>query len=76
MQVAIQNRTLSRDMNSRALIETDLSKVNEYKLKTKLFNDSKELKEQICALMKRVTELENVKTDILEIKELLRGLIK
>lgn len=74
MQVAINNSSLARDMSSRALIETDMAKVNEYKIKSKLMNDTNTLKQQMSELREKVIELETVKTDIQEIKQLLKGL--
>lgn len=76
MQININNSTLARDMNSKALIETDLNKATEYKTKAKIMNDTKELREQMCSLRKQVEGLESVRQDINEIKELLRGLIR
>jgi hypothetical protein len=76
MQININNSTLARDMNSRALIETDLNKAIEYKTKARIMNDTKDLKEQMCALRQKVENLETVKQDINEIKELIKGLIR
>jgi len=63
-------------MNSKALVETDLNKATEYKTKAKIMNDTKELREQMCALRKQVEGLENVRQDLNEIKELIKGLIR
>lgn len=76
MQINISNSTLARDMNSKALVETDLNKATEYKTKAKIMNDTKELREQMCALRKQVEGLENVRQDLNEIKELIKGLIR
>jgi hypothetical protein len=62
-------------MNSRALVETDLNKATEYKTKARIMNETRELKEQMCVLREKVESLENVKTDINEIKELIKRLI-
>jgi hypothetical protein len=76
MQINITNSTLARDMNSRALIETDMIKATEYKTKDRIMNDTKDMKEQMCALRQKVENLETVKQDINEIKELIKGLIR
>jgi hypothetical protein len=76
MQINITNSTLARDMNSRSLIETDLNKATEYKTKARIMNDTRDLKEQMCALRQKVENLETVKQDINEIKELIKGLIR
>lgn len=76
MQINISNSTLARDMNSKALVETDLNKATEYKTKAKIMNDTKELREQMCSLRKQVEGLENVRQDLNEIKELIKGLIR
>jgi cell shape-determining protein MreC len=75
MQVNISNSTLARDMNSRALIETDMNKATEYKTKARLFNETRDLKEQMNLLQHKVESLESVRTDIVEIKELIKGLL-
>lgn len=76
MQINITNSTLARDMNSKALIETDLNKAVEYKTKARIMNDTRELKEQMCILREKVANLETVKNDINEIKELIKRLIR
>lgn len=74
MQVAIQNSSFVRDMNSKAILETDISKANEYRIKSKMLSDTNDLKRQMSDLHDRVRELETVKIDIQEIKQLLKGL--
>lgn len=76
MQINITNSTLARDMNSKALIETDINKATEYKTKARIMNDTKDLKEQMCSLRKQVESLEVVRRDLNEIKELIKGLIR
>lgn len=76
MQINITDSTLARDMNSKALIETDLNKAVEYKTKARIMNDTRELKEQMCILREKVANLETVKNDINEIKELIKRLIR
>ena len=65
MKVKIPDTSLTRDIRSRALLETDKSKINEYKMKSKMLNSNKSMQEQINTL----------KDDMNEIKGLLRGLV-
>lgn len=63
--VNIPDTSLLRDINSRALIETDTSKKEEYKVRSAQLNAQKKQQEDI----------NNLKSDMEEIKKLLKGLV-
>lgn len=64
-KVNIPETTYVRDIYSRALLETDRAKADEYKVKSKMLSSSKSMQDQI----------NNLKQDMQEIKELLKGLV-
>lgn len=66
MYVKIVDSTLNRDMRSRGLVETDVRKAQEYKEKAAMMNKARTVQEEINTL----------KNDISEIKEMLKALIK
>lgn len=76
MRIQIPNSTLNRDMNSKGLIETDRTKADEYKLKSRLLNDSKCTQDEINTIKQKIGEIDSIKSDLNEIKELLKGLAK
>lgn len=64
-RVQIPDTSLLRDINSRGIIETDRKKAEDYLMKSKMMAKSKNLEEEINTL----------KNDMKEIKDLLKGLI-
>lgn len=76
MRIQIPGSTLNRDMGSRGLIETDRAKADEYKMRSKIMNDSRCTQEEINTIKQKISEIDNIKTDLNEIKELLKGLVK
>ena len=64
-RVNIPDTTLQREVHSRGLVETDKKKAEDYLVKTRMFNKSKNLEEEINTL----------KSDMKEIKDLLKGLV-
>jgi hypothetical protein len=76
MRIQIPGSTLNRDMGSRGLIETDRAKAEEYKVKAKMLNDARCTQDEINTIKQKISEIDNIKTDLNEIKELLKGLVK
>lgn len=74
--INIPNSTLSRDVHSRALVETDKKKAEEYKARTRILTETKSIKEEMEYLRSKVSEIDTIKNDISEIKELIRGLAR
>jgi hypothetical protein len=63
--VNIPDTTLMRDIKSRGLVETDISKKEDYKVRSAQFNAQK----------RQQDDINNLKSDMEEIKNLLKGLI-
>lgn len=76
MKIQIPGSTLNRDMGSRGLVETDRAKADEYKLRSRLMNDSKCTQEEINSIKQKLGEIDSIKSDLDEIKALLKGLAK
>lgn len=68
-QVKVKDSTFVRDINSKALLNTDRKALNEYLIKRNVAKLQKEEKE----IMK--TRLDNLEKDITEIKSLLLDLL-
>jgi hypothetical protein len=66
MHVNIPKTTFVRDIKNRALLETDKRKAEDYKAKQKMFENDASIR----------SELNQLKSDMTEIKELLKGLVK
>lgn len=64
-KVPIPDSTLHREINSKALVETDKRKADDYLAKRKMLTSTKNMQEEINTL----------KNDMQEIKELLKGLV-
>ena len=64
-RVNIPDTSLLRDVHSRGLIETDRKKAEDYLVKSKMMARSKNFEEEINTLKK----------DMQEIKDLLKGLV-
>lgn len=63
-------------MGSRGLVETDRAKADEYKMRSRLMNDSKCTQEEINTIKQKLGEIDSIKSDLDEIKALLKGLAK
>jgi len=70
-RVNIVDSTLERDMRSRGLVETDSRKRDEYRVKRKLVNNTKNQYDEITKLKNDISDLQ---TSISELKELIKGL--
>ena len=69
MQVKIDGTSFYRDTNSMALINKDVAGLEEYKLKRKYAESQRQ---EINSLKK---EMDSIKGDVLEIKEMMRQLL-
>ena len=75
MRIPILDSTLNRDMRSRAVIETDVRKAEEYKVKSKMMNTAKSAHDEINTIKEKLCEIDTLKNDMLEIKALLKCLV-
>lgn len=74
--IKIPQTTLMRDMKSRALVETDVSKKEEYKARSATLNSQKKVQEEINTIKEKMSKIDRIESDMEEIKNLLKGLIK
>ena len=77
MKVDIPHTSLQRDIQSKAILETDLRKVDEYQVKRKILDTNKakaaQAERDINTLKDDVSGLKN---DMDELKALIKGLYK
>ena len=74
--IAIPQTTLKRDMASMGLVETDRSKAEEYRVRSKMLNASRQAKEEINNIKQKLTVIDELQEDMREIKALLVKLVK
>lgn len=74
--INIPKTTLMRDMKSRGLVETDTSKKEEYKTRSTTLNAQKRLQEEINIIKEKMSKIDRIESDMEEIKNLLKGLMK
>ena len=73
--VKIIDSTLSRDMRSRGLVETDRAKADEYLMKSRMIKGNIAAQDEINTIKAKLAEIDSVKSDLVEIKNLLNCLI-
>lgn len=59
-------KNLLRDMASKAILNTDTDKINDYKLKTKLIQKAKQDTERINKLEQDVSEIKTLLLNLIE----------
>lgn len=75
--VGIKDRkNMVKDTTSGAVLSADKTALREYKEKKAMISASKETNEQINNVMTKLKEIDDLKKDIFEIKQLLKGLIR
>ena len=67
---------LVRDVYSKAILSTDLQKLQEHREKKAFFKDLLRQKDEINNLKKSVDELASIKNDMQELKNMLNQIIK
>ena len=66
------NTSLYRDGHSKAIINTDVSALSEYRQKMKMVDDVIEQKEELNTVK---SEINNIRNDISELKQLMLALL-
>lgn len=74
--IDIPKTTMKRDMRSRGLVETDVSKKEDYKTRSATLNSQKRMQEEINTIKENLSKIDKLESSIEEIKNLLKGLIK
>ena len=62
-------------MGSRGLVETDRRKIDDYKLKSKMMTTAASTRDEINNIKEKLGEIDNLKSDMQEIKSLLKNLV-
>jgi hypothetical protein len=75
MRIPIIDSSLHRDMGSRGLVETDRRKIDDYKLKSKMMTTAASTRDEINNIKEKLGEIDNLKSDMQEIKSLLKNLV-
>jgi DNA-binding transcriptional regulator YhcF (GntR family) len=75
MRVGIKETTYQRDIKSRGIVETDRRKAEEYRTKSMMMNAAKTNKEEINMIKEKLADVDTLKHDMAEIKDLLKSLI-
>lgn len=65
-----------KDTQTGAILNTNKNKLDEYNAKKKMIASTHEIRQEINNVMNKLKEVEELKKDIDEIKNLLRGLVK
>ena len=73
--VNIPETSLSRHIGSKGLVETDRKKAEEYHIKSKMLNGNRHAQEEISSLKEKIAEIDNIKSDINDIKAMLSLLV-
>lgn len=73
MKVDIPGTTYQRDIDTKAILQTDRRAIDEYNVKRKLLNDRKAQEASINTMKE---EIAGLKTDMDELKSLIKGLYK
>lgn len=67
---------LVRDVYSKAILSTDLQKLQEHREKKAFFRDLMRQKDEINNLKESIEELQSMKDDVKELKDLLKQIIR
>ena len=71
-----EHEELRKDTKSGAILLSDKNAANEYRSKKAMLQNVRGVSEEINTIKTKLSEIDNLKNDMKEIKELLRGLVK
>lgn len=75
-KVQIEGKSnLVRDINSKALLNTDLRSLNEYQLKKKMMISMEQNESEINNIKERLSKMDSIESDMKDIKALLQRII-
>jgi GTP-dependent phosphoenolpyruvate carboxykinase len=75
-KVQIEGKSnLVRDINSKALLNTDLRSLNEYQLKKKMMISMEQNESEINNIKERLSKIDSIESDLKDIKDLLQRII-
>lgn len=67
---------LLKDTETGAILNTNRKEIDDYKARKASFAAARAAKEEINNMMSKLQEVDELKKDIAEIKEMLKGLVK
>lgn len=70
------NNNLLRDKKSNAILNIDRKAADDYKAKVLMLKQTQQQKDEINTIKEKLSELDAIKSDMAEIKNLLKGLLK
>lgn len=71
-----EHEELRKDVHTGAILLSDRNIANEYKTKKNMMRSVRDVNVEINSIKEKLSEIDNLRTDMQEIKELLRGLTK
>lgn len=71
-----EHEELRKDLSTGAILLSDRNIANEYKTKKNMMRSVRDVNVEINSIKEKLSEIDNLRTDMQEIKELLRGLTK
>jgi hypothetical protein len=75
-KVQIEGKSnLVRDINSKALLNTDVRSLNEYQLKKKMMISMEQNESEINSIKERLSKIDSLESDLKDIKDLLQRII-
>jgi hypothetical protein len=75
-KVQIEGKSnLVRDINSKALLNTDVRSLNEYQLKKKMMISMEQNESEINSIKERLSKIDSLESDLKDIKALLQRII-
>lgn len=75
-KIQIEGRShLMRDVNSKAILNTDLRALNEYQLKKKMIITMEQNESEINNIKERLSKIDSLESDLKDIKVLLQRII-
>jgi hypothetical protein len=70
------NKLLLRDKKSNAILNIDRKAADDYRAKVQMLKQTQQQKDEINIIKEKLSEVDQIKSDLAEIKNLLKGLLK
>jgi len=70
------NKLLLRDKKSNAILNIDRKTADDYRAKVQMLKQTQQQKDEINIIKEKLSEVDQIKSDLAEIKNLLKGLLK
>lgn len=70
------NNLLLRDRKSNAILNIDRKAADDYRAKVQMLKQTQQQKDEINTIKEKLSEMDSIRSDLEEIKHLLKGLLK